>query len=324
MADRRTAISPGPFAPAAADVKRVALESENAAASNESSSTVSHRRVQFRIRLILLFLAAGLVSSLPAETLAERTLKEIVMRQRVLFERAEKDGDDLDEAFFSGEAKSIAGSYDVLIQKNPEFAAGYVAYGMFLGKIDMNREAAAMLLRANQLDSKIAVVKNQMAKLLAEDGKPLEALSWITAAIDLEPEEPLYHYQLGLLLMGARDDFIKSGDFTSAGLDRTMLNAYTKAVELAPKDLSIAYQQAKAYYVIDPPRWEEALQLWTQLEEKPVTNSMRQLIRLQKSNILLKLGRNDEARQILDRVTDLQLTQEKQTLLDQLAPKAEK
>ncbi len=273
-----------------------------------------------------MFLAAWLVPSLLAEseTLAEKTLKDIVARQRALLDRAAKEGDNLDEAMFEGEAKSIVSSYDVLIQKNPDFTAAYVAYGMFLGKIDMNRAAAAMLLKANKLDPNIALVKNQIAKLLAEDGKPLEALPWITSAIDLEPQEPLYHYQLGQLLLNARDDFIKSGDFTRAALDRTMLNAFAKAAELSPKDLSLEYQHVKAYYEVDPPRWDEALQLWTQLEEKPVSSAMRQLIRLQKANILIKLGRRDEAREILDHITDLQLTQEKQTLLDQLAAKPEK
>lgn len=282
-------------------------------------------RAAFHLRHILfLFLAALFVPGLSAETLAERTLKEIVARQRALFERAEKEGDHMDEAMFDGEAKSLSSSYDVLIQKNPDFTAGYVAYGVFLSKIDMNREAVAMLLKANRLDPKIALVKNQVAKILVEDGKPVEALPWITAAVDLEPQEPLYHYQLGLLLMSARDDFIKSGDFTPAALDRTMLSAFTKAEELAPKDLSIAYQHAKAYYQLDPPRWEEALEMWNQLEQKPVSTGMRQLVRLQKSNVLIKLGRRDEAREILDHITDLQLTQEKQTLLDQLAAKPEK
>ncbi|HET7537897.1 MAG TPA: hypothetical protein VFJ90_15665 [Candidatus Didemnitutus sp.] len=283
---------------------------------------MSHRRVQ--IRLLILFVAAWLAPVLSAETLAEKTLKDIVARQKEVFERAEKEGDNLDEARFDGESKALASSYDVLIQKNPEFTAAYVAYGMFLSKIDMNRESAVMLLRANKLDPNIALVKNQLAKLLVDDGKPLEALPWITAAIDLEPREPFYHLQLGNLLLGARDDFIKSGDFTRASLDRTMLTAFAKAEELAPKDLSIAYQHAKAYYEIDPPQWDEALQLWNQLEEKPVTTGMRQLIRLQKANILIKLGRRDEAREILDRITDMQLAKEKQTLLDQLAAKPEK
>jgi predicted negative regulator of RcsB-dependent stress response len=92
-----------------------------------------------------------------------------------------------------------------------------------------------------------------------------------------------------------------------------------------PSNFGYAYQHAKAYYEIDPPRWEEALDVWQQLELRPiVTTTLRHMVRLQKANVLLKLGRNDEARQVLDTVTDPKLAEDKQTLLDQLTPKAEK
>jgi tetratricopeptide (TPR) repeat protein len=295
---------------------------------------VSHRSVIIR-PLFCLFLGVSLpLVRLPAaepaaaephsETLAEQTLREIAARQRELFAKAEKEGEQFDEALFHGEAQSIASSYDILIQKNPTFVTAYAAYGVFLGKVGMTRQAVAMLLKANQLDPNIATVKNQMAKHLAEDGKPLEALPWLMSAIDLEPKEALYHYNLGQLLLTNRENFVASGEFTPAGIDKSMLDAFQRAADLSPTDVSLAYSRAKAYYAVDPPRWEEALEAWKQLEERPVTTTMRQLVRLQKANVLLKLGRRDDARTALDGITDPKLAEEKKTLLDQLAPKVEK
>jgi len=259
------------------------------------------------------------------ETLAERTLRDIVARERELFAKSEKAGDQFDQGVFHGEAQSIASSYDVLVQKNPEFVAAYVAYGMFLGKVGMDRQAVAMLLKANKLDPNIALVKNQLAKHIAEDGKPVEALPYLMAAIDLEPREAFYHFHLGQLLLAGRDDFLTNGSFTQAGLDKAMLDAFRRASELAFTDFSYAYQYAKAFYEVDPPRWEEALGVWEQLELRPITTTtLRHMVRLQKANVLIKLGRKDEARQVLETVTDPKLAEDKQTLLDQLAPKAEK
>jgi tetratricopeptide (TPR) repeat protein len=258
------------------------------------------------------------------ETLAEQTLRDIAARQRELFAKAEKEGDQLDEALFHGEAQSIVSSYDILIQKNPNFATAYAAYGMFLGKVDMTKQAVAMLLKANQLDPNIAAVKNQIAKHLAEDGKPLEALPWIMSAIDLEPKEPLYHSNLGQLLQTGREAFLTGGVFTRDAIDKSMLEAFQRAADLAPFDLGLAYQHAKAFYAVDPPRWEDALQAWKQLEDRPVTTTMRQLVRLQKANVLIKLNRRDDARAELDGITDPKLADEKKTLLDQLAPRVEK
>ncbi|HLP24055.1 MAG TPA: hypothetical protein VK477_00155, partial [Acidobacteriota bacterium] len=228
-------------------------------------------------------------------------------------------GDQLDEARFAGEAKGIASSYDVFIQKNPDFAPGYVAYGVFLGKIDMAKAAVAMLLRANKLDPNIPLVKNQLAKHLAEDGKPLEALPYLTSAIDLAPDEPLYHFHLGQLLLEAREELLREGGWTRAALDKSMLEAFQRAADLSPADLSLAYQHAKAYYEIDPPRWEEALAVWERLGGRATSESMRQLVKLQRANILVELGRGDDARALLDQVTDLKLTEEKQKVLDAIA-----
>jgi len=286
---------------------------------NDSRRAVSNARVSHRFLALCVLLIVCVVPSFAAETLAEKTLKEIVERQKQLFAQAEKEGDQLDEARFAAEAKALAGSYDVFIQKNPDFAPGYVAYGVFLGKIDMTKAAVAMLLKANKLDANIPLVKNQLAKHLAEDGKPLEALPYLTAAIDLAPNEPLYHYHLGQLLLEAREDFLREGGWSRAALDKSMLEAFQRAADLSPADLSLAYQHAKAYYEIEPPRWDEALAVWEKLGGRATTESLRQLVKLQRANILAKLGRGAEARALLDQVTDLKLTDEKQKVIDAIA-----
>jgi|SRR5258708_3287409 tetratricopeptide (TPR) repeat protein len=272
--------------------------------------------------LPLAILLAGLpLQAVPprAETLAEKTLKEIVARERDILSRADKEGDQLDEARLRGELQNVINSYDVLLQKNPEFAAGYVAYGLLLGKVGMNREAAAILLKANKLDPEIPLVKNEVARHLAEDGKLVEALPWLMAAIDLAPKEPLYHYHLGKLLTEGRDDFIRTGQFTRPALDKAMLDAFRRAAELAPDSLPYAYRHAEAYYDLETPQWDEALKAWGALEERAKPGIEQETIRLQAANVLLKLGQADHARLLLANVTQDALQKQKQTLLDQLA-----
>lgn len=259
-----------------------------------------------------------------AETFAERTLKEIVGRQKNIFARAEAEKDNLDEAWLRGELQSVINSYDVLIQKNPEFAAGHAAYGQLLGQVGMNRAAVGILLKANQLDGEIPMVKNEIGRLLAEDGKPAEALPWITAAIKLEPNEPVYHYHLGKLLTEARDELITTGSFTRAKLDESMLEAFRRAAQVAPERMAFAYRAAEAYYDLETPLWEEALKAWGALEEKAAPGVEQQTMRLHAANVLAKLGRHDHARALLVTVTEAPLQKQKQTLLDELAASAAK
>jgi len=270
---------------------------------------------------LALLLAAGPAT---AETLAEKNLKEIVARQRGIFARAEAEKDHLDEAWLRGELQSVINSYDILIQKSPDFAAAYVAYGLLLGQVGMTREAVGMLLKANKLDAEIPLVKNELARFLAEDGKVADALPWLMAAIELAPTEPLYHYHLGKLLTEGRDDLIATGQFTRPALDKAMLDAFRRGAELAPDNFAYAYRYAEAFYDLEKPQWDEALKQWSALELRAKPGVEQQTIRLHAANVLLKLARPDHARALLITVTEPVLQKQKQTLLDEPAGKGEK
>ena len=60
-----------------------------------------------------LLLLSGFMVLLPqaaAESMSEKTLKEIVARQRNVFSRAEKEGEQLDQAWLRGELQSVINS----------------------------------------------------------------------------------------------------------------------------------------------------------------------------------------------------------------------
>jgi tetratricopeptide (TPR) repeat protein len=276
--------------------------------------------MRFPLRMISLLLALAVLAPAQSETLAERSLREIVSRQKNVMARAEADKEHLDEAWLRGELQSIISSYDILIQKSPDFAAGFAAYGLLLAQVGMTREAAGMLMKANQLDGEIPLVKNEIARLLAEDGKVPEALPWLTAAVDLDPQEPLYHYHLGKLLTEGRDDLIATGQFTRESLDKAMLAAFQRAAALAPDNFGYAYRAAEAYYDLAEPKWDEALAAWSALEARAKPGVEQQTIRLHAANVLIKQGKIDHAKVLLASVTEPALQKQKQTLLDELAP----
>ncbi len=260
------------------------------------------------------------------ETMAERSLRRIVERQKEILAQAEKQGENLNEATLKAQLQTVLHDYELLMRNNPNFAAGYAAYGYFLSKFDMKKEAAAMLLKANQLDPDIALVKNQLGNVLAEDGKPLQAVAYYLAAIKLEPNEPLYHYQLGTLLAEARDEFLKSGQWERPALDDAMHHAFKRAAELAPERFEFAYRYAESFYDLEKPDWDAALKAWSGLEDRATTPIERQTMRLHAANILLKTGKPVHARALLEAVDEPKLQGQKQRLLPQLeaAEKAEK
>jgi len=275
---------------------------------------------RLRLLLALPLLIAAVPRAAEAENLAERNLRRIIDRQKEVFADAAKQGDNLDASSLKRRLQEISHDYEVLLRDNPRYAAGYAAYGLLLSKVDMRKEAAAMLLKANELDPDIAIVKNQIGNLLAEDGKPLQAAPYFIAAIKLEPSEPIYHYQLGTLLVEARDEFLKNGQWTRATLDAAVLEAFRKASELAPDRFEFAYRHAESYYDLEKPDWGAALKLWSALEEKAPTDIERQTMRLHAANILIKTDRAGLARILLETVTEPGLQGQK----DRLKPLLEK
>ena len=280
------------------------------------------------LRPLLFCLVLGLVASslraADSETMAERSLRDISQRQKTLLADAAKSGENLDQEALRSQVESLCHEYEALIRSNPNFAAAYASYGYLLSKVGMRKESVAILLKANQLDPDIPLVKNQLGNYLAEEGKPLEAVNYFLSAIKLEPNEPLYHYQLGTLLYEARDDFLKSGEWKKDGLEHAMHQAFKRAAELAPDRFEFVYRYGESFYDITEPDWAEAQQVWSGLEARAQTAIERQTIILHEANVDLKWDKPEEARALLEKVNDPTLAVQKQKLVAQLPEMAKK
>jgi tetratricopeptide (TPR) repeat protein len=269
-------------------------------------------------------LAAPAADGTPVPVIAKATarLKELVARQDALLAALGQENADKDNT--KREIQNLIFDYDTFLRVYPAFAPGYVTYGLLLSKVGMRRESSAILLKANQLDPEIPLVKNQLGNYLAEEGEPLEAVNYFLAAIRLAPDEPLYHYQLGTLLTEARDDFLKSGQWTRAQLDQAMHAAFKRAAELAPDNFAFTYRYAESFYDLVEPDWDQALKVWGALEDRAAPGIEKETIRLHAANILIKQQKFDHARLLLATVTAEPLKEQKQKLLDQLAANPEK
>ncbi len=257
-------------------------------------------------------------AALPADVIAKATarLRELVARQDGLLADAGKKGADMDN--IRQKIQSLMYDYDDYLRTYSTFAPGYVAYGILLRKVGMRRTAVAMMMKANQLDPDLPLVKNQIGNYLAEEDRPVDAANYFLAAIRLDPKQPLYHYELGKLLSDARDGLIKSGEWTPDQIDHAMQEAFKRASELAPGNFILAWRYAESFYDVANPDWNEALKVWGNLETQVSPGLEKDTVRLQAANILIKQKRFGYARFLLNSVTAPQLKEQKQKLLDEL------
>lgn len=228
-------------------------------------------------------------------------LREIVAEQRAALGEARKKEDASDLEDVRPRLQRVLDDYENLIGRHGDFAAGWAAYGLFLCDplVEDRRAALPLLLKANSLDPDLPVVKNQIGVILAEQGRPVDAFTYFLAASDLAPREPLYHLQIGLVLDEARTDFLKTGAWTGPMLDKSILVAFARLRELAPERTDYWYRGAEAYYTLAEPRWEEAYQVWTGLEERLASELERQTVRLHRARVLWKQGLAADARELL-------------------------
>ena len=281
------------------------------------------------MKILLLLLSLTLAAAAPLraaedETLADRTLRQLVEQQKALLAEEARKNPNFDAANFETQMQLVLQGYELLLRDNPKYAPGYAAYGYLLGKVGQRKASIAILLKANQLDPDVPLVKNQIGNFLAEEGRAREALPYYLAAIKLEPKEPLYHYQLGTLLYVAHDEFLASGEWTADGLNHTMHEAFRQAAELAPDRLEFTYRYAESFYDLTTPDWDGALKAWNALEAKAATEIERQTMRLHVINVLLKQGKTDHARVLLDTVTEPALQGQKEKLVAQLPAAGDK
>ncbi|MCC5024910.1 MAG: hypothetical protein J6386_19900 [Candidatus Synoicihabitans palmerolidicus] len=251
---------------------------------------------------------------------AETEVEALLTLQRELLGRAEVAEFKEEVDGLRPRLQSLVFDFKRYLRTNPKNPDGFIAYSLLLGNplLDERERAKALLLKANSLDGNRAIVKNQLGKYLAEEGRPLEALNYFLSAVQLEPNEPLYHLQVGLLLGAARDDFLRSGEWTVAQIDEGMLHAFSEAVRLAPDSLPYAYRYAESFYDLQTPPWDEALEKWQALEARVNSEAEKQMMRLHQANVRLFQGELETAAELLTEDVDPVLVGQQTKLLARL------
>jgi len=262
---------------------------------------------------------AGLAAGGTAESMSERELKRIALRQQTILAAAQQAGENLDRSNTELQLSEIVRDYESLIRKDPKFVPAYISYGLLLKTTGHPKRAFDIFKRAEAIEPDIAVIKNMLGNHHTEEGEYREALKYYEGAIALAPKEPLYHYVLGMLLYEYREFFVDDKVLPRDALLKRSSDAFAEAARLAPDNIAYVYRYAESFYDLPTPDWDTALATWKTLAQRAKPGVEVQTIQLHQANILVTLGRADEARALLDQITEAPLQASKQKLVEQLA-----
>jgi cytochrome c-type biogenesis protein CcmH/NrfG len=277
------------------------------------------------IRTLFLTLSSIVLSTeLSAEAkqsdLNTQRLLDISTREQKIYQQLSADPEFYSANDLERHVNELIRSYSSYLSENPDDVSALILYGKLLRRVGKNEEAFKAFLKADELDPKIAVVKQQIGNHFAETGKGKAALTFYLNAIELDPEAAAYHYALGEILYTFRDEFLEEAIFTRDALDREMIKAFRTTVRLQPDNFDSQMRLGEAYYDLASPDWKAALLHWDKLRKATTDDALRaQIIDLHKARVLGKLGRTVEAKELAATIVQPSLQQSKQQVLAELS-----
>ena len=268
--------------------------------------------------LLSILLMAPVLTQAQVKTQAQIILEDLQVRQTRLFEAYAREENPVDRSSIESRLYAIRDEYQALFSKNEDNVAVLVTFGLFIAQIDQREDSLKLLLKADSMDPTLPQVKNQLGNFMTEEANFALALPYYLDAIKLQPDEPLYHYQLGNLLFYFRDAFIKAKAFSEKHLNEQMFDAFKNAARFGPDNLAYRYRFAEAFYDIPDADMEEALKEWEDIENSSYSDDDKQLVRLHQANVHLLLGNREMVPYVLDKVTDPKYEDNKQKILKKL------
>jgi tetratricopeptide (TPR) repeat protein len=196
-------------------------------------------------------------------------------------------------------AQAINDDYLKFLDDNPTNLQALILYGKFLRLVGERAQAYVVFQHAYRINAKTAVVNQELGNYLAEEGQYVPALGFFVQAVELAPNEPLYHYQLGELLNIYYNHYLDDKIYTEDTLNRALIGEFARAAALDPSEPGYAWRYAESYYDILDPDWNAALAAWDSLAKRTTSPVELEVIRLHRARVLLELNRNDEARPLI-------------------------
>lgn len=263
-------------------------------------------------------LLIGLLNITIGSDIISQRLLAIAEKEKNIYKKIAENPEFYSNEDLDRRVNELIQSYRTYLREQPRDVSAYILYGKLLRRVQENEQAFQAFLKADEIDPKIAVVKQQIGNYLAEEGKSKAALSFYLQAVNLEPSVSIYHFSLGHLIYTYKDAFIEDGIFTRHALEREMISAFKKTAELEPENFDYQMRLGEAYYDLSSPDWKSALIHWNKLRRKAGTSIRKDILDLHRARVLGKLGRAEEAQSILEKVNTAALQKSKKQVKSEI------
>jgi len=226
-------------------------------------------------------------------------------------------------------------AYEEFLKRHPNYTRAHMAFASFLSDTGNEAEAVEHYETARTQNPKDPAAWNNLANIYAHSGPVEKSFPYYEEAIRLKPDESLYLHNFGTLIFLFRKDAKTYFNCDDAGAFSRALEMYRKAIELDPKNFTLASDVAQTYYGIprtpgksaEESRIEEsnlintAMKSWTNVYQLAPGDVEREGIRLHFARWNIRAARFADARTHLNAITNATYLEVKKRLERDLASK---
>lgn len=223
-------------------------------------------------------------------------------------------------------------SYDEFLAAHPKHVNARIAYASFLNETGEEEAGAAELERALQIDPKNPAALNNLANFHGHAGEVKKAFDLYARAIAVATNESLYYQNFATTVFLFRKDAMEFYGIDEQGVFAKAMALYRRALELDPNDFLLASEVAQSYYGIKSPKLddpakqreaelklaEDALAAWRKALVLAAEGLQREGVLIHLARWQARAGRFDEARLLLNNVTNQVLASTKERVLRNL------
>jgi tetratricopeptide (TPR) repeat protein len=208
-------------------------------------------------------------------------------------------------------ARKLAQLYRDLAAKYPDENAVQRACGDYFAQAGDRDAAVSYWRRAQALDPHDARSADSLGSIALAQTDVREATREFQLAVDAEPDNANYHFELANVLYLFRHQLADQNALSEA------LDHFRCASDLAPNDRRFALAYAETFDIFPAPDWDAALAAWQKVRtlSAPATDFADSHL----ARISLRLGRLEDARHYLDAIHDPKFDALRAKFLSQIA-----
>jgi tetratricopeptide (TPR) repeat protein len=255
-------------------------------------------------------------------SLAERKLLKIVQYEKNFFSL--KDDRLGSEEELSRKAQDLVTLYEAYLAENPDDTNALILYGKFLGKVGQSNHAIGFFLKADSINPKIAVVKQQIANYLIENDRPVDALPFLIATVEINPAVADYHFHLGNFLYLFKDQITISKLLGKESAESFAHKCFEKAARQKPTSFDYRLRFAQSFFDHTNSDRHKALHEWRAITEdfnQHLSKPEFDYLKLCQARILLELNQKEKATKLIGQVSSKSLSTSKRVLLESIKQK---